>query len=472
MVLRASKKNKPLNSVHPVFKFVQIDSSMISGSKSDTYYLALCREKIEEKLGWGSSEQWTHADFLAASENISEEAHINLSVTTIKRLWGKVNYKGSPSVSTLNALAVYLGYENWKDFKLDQDEKLEEGAELFQDAGEVIFQGRDLEERKEKQRPKIKPGKIPLLSILIFLTLAILFYSAKNKGEVKVTPGKIVFNSEPLAKGIPNTVVFNYDISNLDFDSAFIQQNWDARRRQRIYKENKQITSVYYYPGHFNAKLVINDKVIKEHGLLIPSRGWLGLVDREGSTAPVYIKEQDLKGKGTLHAPVDVLEAKNIDTGKDFSLTYSNAREFGIKGDHFSLETAIRNNPDNGGGICQESVILIDGEKGIFWLPLSSLGCVGNISLQFGEVFVSGKTTDLSAFGADLSKWNFISLQVKNQNVEILLDDQLIYSVEYKEPIGKIMGINFRFQGAGEVDYVRLKDENGELAYKDEFLPE
>lgn len=445
---------------------------MKSDPHSEDYYLKLCRKMVENKLGWGSSKNWSHNDFIEASEKVSEESGINLSVTTIKRIWGKVKYKGTPAASTLNALALYLGFENWRSFKISQTAEGDNSSEK-----EELSLTRNQQPEGEVKENVFKTGnrwKILTLifSAIILLLSALFIQSAREKDPEHVLKGNIVFSSEPVTTGLPNTVIFNYDISGFKFDSAFIQQNWDARRKQRIDKENKQITSVYYYPGHFNAKLVIDNKVVKEHGLLIPSGGWLGLVDREESAAPAYIKEQELKGRGTLHVSADVLEAKNIDTGKDFWLTYSNASDFGINGDHFTFEAAIRNNSENGGGACQESVILIDGEKGIFWLPLSSLGCVGNINLQFGEVFVSGKTTDLSAFGADLSKWNLVSLQVKNQYIEILLDDQLLYSVEYKEPIGNIMGINFRFQGAGEVDHVRLKDENGALIYEDMFLPE
>lgn len=440
----------------------------------EDYYLERCRQMAEEKLGWGSSDTWSHHDFVEASEKISEEAGITLSVTTIKRIWGKVKYKGTPATSTLNALALYLGFENWRSFKLSQEPQAGDGNEEIrenQDAEIPVQQGGEIKE------PVIKSGKrkklfVPFFSALILLTSMFWFLSAKEKEAVHVPPESIVFSSEPLTTGLPNTVVFNYDISAFDFDSAFIQQNWDSRRRQRIEKENKQITSVYYYPGHFNAKLVINDQVVKEHGLLVPTDGWLGLTEREGNAAPVYIPAPQLIKGGVLHASREVLEEKNIDTRNDFRLTYSNARDYGADGDHFTFEAAIRNNEKEGGGVCQESSILIDGETGIFYIPLASLGCVGNVDLQFSDVFISGQTTDLSAFGTDLSVWNDLRCIVKNKQVELLLNGQPVYSLTYNESIGKVMGINFRFQGAGEVDYVRLKDKEGKVIYEDEFSEE
>ena len=440
----------------------------------EDYYLERCRQMAEEKLGWGSSDTWSHQDFVEASEKISEESGITLSVTTIKRIWGKVKYKGRPATSTLNALALYLGFENWRSFKLSQ-EALAEGVN--EEERESRETKNHLQSGGESKKLFLSAGKgkklfVPFFSAIILLISAFWFLSAREKDSEMVPEESIVFSSEPVTTGLPNTVVFNYDISAFDFDSAFIQQNWDSSRRQRIEKGNKQITSVYYYPGHFNAKLVINDQVVKEHGLLVPTDGWLGLTEREGNAAPVYIPTPRLIKEGVLHASPEVLEEKNIDTRNDFRLTYSNARDYEADGDHFTFEAAIRNNEKEGGGVCQESSILIDGETGIFYIPLSSLGCVGNVDLQFSEVFVSGKTTDLSAFGTDLSVWNHLRCIVKNKQVELLLNGRIIYSLTYNEPIGKVMGINFNFQGAGAVDYVRLKDKEGKVIYEDEFSEE
>lgn len=455
--------------VHPVFKSIQTSSSMKSGSKPEAYYLLLCKKMVEEKLGWGSSDNWSHADFVEISEKISEATKINLSVTTIKRLWGKVNYSGSPSGSTLNALALYLGYENWRSFKLDQGEGDIESPATAQEAAASAAVEEPVAVKDDNTRRNNKRLLVPFFTLLLVCLAAALFYAGKEKEVAPLAAAKIVFNSEPLAKGIPNTVVFNYDLSAFDFDSAFIQQDWDARKRQQISKENKQHTSVYYYPGHFNAKLVINDQVVKEHGLLVPTEGWLGFVEREGYKVPVYILPDKLIEQGALHVSPKVLEANKVDTGKDFGMSYANARDFGVEGDNFTLEAAVKNSMEEGGQLCQEVMILIDGASGVMWFPLSAPGCVGNLSLNFGEVHVSGKNQDLSAFGADLSRWNQVKCVVKDKNVSLFLNDSLVQTLTYKQSVGKVMGINFKFRGAGAVDYVRLLNGADEVVYSDEF---
>jgi hypothetical protein len=79
-------------------------------------YIEKCRRLIEEKLAWGSSEHWQNQDYEQLSERIFEVTNTTLSISTLKRVWGKVQYKSTPNLSTLNALAQFAGYENWRSF--------------------------------------------------------------------------------------------------------------------------------------------------------------------------------------------------------------------------------------------------------------------------------------------------------------------------------------------------------------------
>lgn len=443
---------------------------MKSASKPDAHYLSLCKKMVEEKVGWGSSDAWSHADCLALSETISEETGISLSVTTIKRLWGKVSYEGSPSTTTLTALVLYLGYESWRDFKQSLQEAPGASPAQVKAAPTPAPRHEPAELSKPPQYRKNARLMVPFLTALVLFAVAILFYSAKEKEPAPIATAEVVFTSEPLAKGIPNTVVFTYDLAGLEFDSAFIQQNWDARRRERISRDNKKHTSVYYFPGHFNAKLMINDQVVKEHGLLIPTEGWLGLIEREGYPTPVYIAADQLVDNGVMHVSSSTLEAGKVDPGKDFVLTYANARDFGIDGDRFTLEAAVKNDLVAGGLLCQEVMVFVDGESGVMWFPLSAPGCVGNTDIMIGDVYISGKNNDLSAFGADLSQWNSVRFTVEDKTVRMYLNDQLIRTVTYTKPIGKVMGINLKFHGAGAVDYLRMYNADSQLVFEDDFL--
>ena len=76
------------------------------------------KNQIEKKLGWGNSQDWTNQDFLALSKKIQDELQIAVSHVTLKRIWGKVKYTSLPNTFTLNTLVQFIGYENWRDFKV------------------------------------------------------------------------------------------------------------------------------------------------------------------------------------------------------------------------------------------------------------------------------------------------------------------------------------------------------------------
>lgn len=82
--------------------------------------LQQCCRLIEEKLGWGSSDNWQNQDFEALSSRIFDHTQVALSVSTLKRVWGKVKYDNFPALTTLNTLAIFAGYEHWRDFRQQQ----------------------------------------------------------------------------------------------------------------------------------------------------------------------------------------------------------------------------------------------------------------------------------------------------------------------------------------------------------------
>jgi hypothetical protein len=68
--------------------------------------------------------------------------------------------------------------------------------------------------------------------------------------------------------------------------------------RQKVSKLDKQHTSIYYYPDYYRAKLIVNNKIVKQHDLLIKSNGWLGVVTL--SPVPVYFDSVDVMKDGKM----------------------------------------------------------------------------------------------------------------------------------------------------------------------------
>src|SRR5688500_20260799 len=85
---------------------------------TDEILLSKAKELIESKINWGDSKDWTNQDFVALSEKIQQQLNVPLSHVTLKRIWGKVKYESLPNTHTLNTLVQFVGYENWREFKI------------------------------------------------------------------------------------------------------------------------------------------------------------------------------------------------------------------------------------------------------------------------------------------------------------------------------------------------------------------
>jgi hypothetical protein len=98
----------------------------------------------------------------------------------------------------------------------------------------------------------------------------VLSFVLKRNGHVsEAEMSTIVFTSEPVAKGIPNTVIFHFDIGDLVPQKMEIQQSWDSTKRFTVTPDMTMAASTYYFPGYFRAKLLLDGQIVKEHDLFI-----------------------------------------------------------------------------------------------------------------------------------------------------------------------------------------------------------
>ena len=406
-----------------------------------------CLLQIEDRLGWGSSLSWHNDVFMELSEAIQEKTHVLLSPTTLKRVWGKIHYENAPSISTLNTLSQFAGYANWRDFKNSVEVK-----------------------KPSWIKKKITPNLGVIMAsaavmTIVFISLFSLKGSKDTPTEFDIT--KIEFSSRPIADGLPNSVVFDFDLKNIESDSIYIQQFWDETKTIKLESKQQQATGIYYFPGYFKAKLLVDGKIITEHDLFIKSNGWLGTVDYE--PVPKYLYSQDLINNGMSFSSAIINEIKSSEEPLVSSFHYVKSFE-DLSADNFSLKTSIKNVYNDKWAVCQTTRIVILGTSGALIIPFSIPGCVSDIGLLLNDVFLSGKKQDLSAFGIDISNYRDIEISVKQKQIKVLVDGIVVYSGSYNESVGNLVGIRYRFLGAGEVIYLNITDESkNEVIINEDF---
>jgi hypothetical protein len=422
----------------------------------DSEYIALCKKLIEEKFSFESGEgalRQRDLEYLARS--IEEKSGIRLSLSTLKRLWKK-DYDQTPHPSTLDALVSLLGFRDWQEFKLKQ----------------TIPSSSEELPRKKSSRPFNRWMAVPLVVAFVIFFWLIAFRAREPGTGNPVIKGPVTFKgNKTVSRGVPNTIIFNYDVSNIEADSFFFQQSWNEKERVRIDPKGHYYSTIYYYPGFHRAKLIANDSIVSRFRAHITTDGWMPIaqnVSADNST-PLYIKNANPMANGVLHVTRNDLFASGLNLDREFVLSYYNVREFeDTFSDNFSLETRIAFDSSSANP-CPAVQLVIICEEHIFYVSLIGKGCERHVLLKMGEVKQDGVNTDLSAFGRDRDQWQDLQIQVVNKQATIYLDNKPVHTISFKKDFGKVVGLVYNFNGTGSVDYARLRNGQKKLVLEDEF---
>lgn len=418
---------------------------------TEAFYLKRCLEKVELQLKRGPAGKWTGYDFEQLSHEIMESTGILLSVTTLKRIWGKLKYTSLPAITTLNALAKYTGSSDWNAFKQEMaghvaEEELPSEREGIQKASKYVFW--------------LIGGSL----LLILIALFAFFYPAPRESTDRASYS---FSSNKiLSAGLPNSVIFNYKVPESGKTSVFITQSWDESRKVEVSRKNHVFSSIYYEPGHYKAKLMVGDMVMKQHELLIRSTGWMGMTNNESGT-PIYFRPEEILKDNKVVVDDKLLTKYNLAKPHSAPLIrFFNVQDIkGIASDNFTFETSIKGSAGNYGIPCQKMEVSLMGKGDIMSIPLCSKGCVGDLSLYAWGQVTDSKTADLSGFGCDLNDWVKVRLESKNGITNIFVNGRLAHAVKHSGPPVSIIGLRYSFNGAGSVQDTRLTNGNNVINF-------
>ncbi|PWV56590.1 hypothetical protein [Chitinophaga sp. S165] len=468
----------------------------------ETDYIQRCLALAEIRFDRGDNSDWNSYDFEKLSESIQEATGVILSITTLKRLWGKLSYTNSPAITTLNTLAQYAGYPDWGTFKRktltgNAQQQVGKQKATVPDSSIDSISGQLATDspaeaiialnRSETDNgisagtpgavtgpstgnsgpTKVSGGvhqrtrrwpywALGLLSVAIILYVALLS-NGRSKPAADPTAYKFSSNKTVLT-GVPNSVIFRYDASAAkDGDTVFISQSWDVRRKFAVPKDKREYSSIYYRPGYFRAKLMVGKQIMKEHDLMISSNGWLAMVDPE-KDVPVYFNRKEFLKGNIIEVDKSTLEAYNITLQPDNPpLRFYNVQDMGgLRTDDFSFETTVKSNFSEGSAVCQRIGILILCKNDMFHIPLCAKGCVGNIGLYAGGKSLQSMDTDLSKFGRDLNQWVQLKVEAKDKHIRILVDGEVACSYPAQYEATDIVGVQYRFEGPGAIKDTRF----------------
>ena len=410
-----------------------------------------CREDIIKKFVGDSPLKFSHADFSKLSDDIFDITKISISISTLKRIW-KDDFKNYPNISTLDAFAQYLGYKNWRVYCNQFSNRRFQGFRYFKARLRYLI---------------LIAGGLLVASATIFFV----FIAQRTANFTDYNDIKFEFKEFDSTQ-IPLYAVFSYNIRGLKFKSATIRPLGTAEDEFAISPNDSIATYTYLRPWNYSPTLVLDGKQVKSLNIHFAAGQWkAGLSNTRNKFYIKYFDDEEIYKNGRLHFTTDLVNQKNFPVKEIEYITYDLFKKFeDINGDSLHYKTRIKNTIITREENCGNINIGLCFETGSILIPLAiEKSPYGPLTAAFFDIYVSGKTHDVSFLYHDLEKWNTFEVITRNKNISILANDSVIYSTNYTQQPGKLTGISFDFKGWGEVDYVRFYNPDDKLIYDDEF---
>ncbi|MGV3641921.1 MAG: hypothetical protein ACO1NZ_15455 [Adhaeribacter sp.] len=426
---------------------------------------------IEAKLNWGNRETWVYDDFKRLQHLIFESSAISLSVHTLERLFGKLkthkNY--NPQTETKNALAVFLGYDNWSQFRESQAKP----GPAAQQESQVPGAGSLLSPAAPALPPAPAARRLSftLLALAAFVLLSVaasLFFYRQQARPAKALAVPVLLQANNIFGQNPHTVKFHYRIPSGISEEVFVDFGSGGPPRP-LDKKGRILYKTYLFPGIYPVRIQTRKAILAEIKIFIETKRWRAYhyptyEDRE--TRTTLPNSLAISG-GRLYTDPQLLSPEL--KASAYFQEYALIRNFQVSGDHFTFDTRFRSRQENGAPLCNDVWFKLLGTRGELKMHFVTSNCAGFLQMKFGEQKLDGHFKDLSVFARDIADWKKVRMEVRNKKVSIYFEDQLIFKTAYKQPVGNIMGISITSKGAAETDLVRLYNNRGKLIFADDF---
>lgn len=416
-----------------------------------------CKNEIISKYLGINNYNLKHTDFLKLSDEIYNATNISISISTLRRVF-KENFSGYPQISTLDAFAKYLGYNDWKTYLKENTISNEKGLEI--------------------NKRRLIPGKKVIYgisgTILIALILYLIYFKFKSS---ETNYENVEFSYQDFDHTeMPVTVYFRYNLHGIKCDSASIQPlGWAtaAMGDEFSIDPSDSIASYsYLWPEPFTAKLTVDGKIVKQLKIKLVTNTWKASLSNMKNTFYVkYFDDKEIYTQGKLAFSDNVLINNNFSKDDIEKTAFHLFKDFhDIDGDTLHFETRIKNcllvRTEEGGN----TTLFLFFENAMIQLPLALVKSIqGELHYIAINKYFSSKKNNLSFLYTNLEEWNLLRIETNDKTFKLSINDSLVFETKYDINAGKLTGIRYVFNGMGEVDYVRFYNNDNRLIYNDEF---
>lgn len=398
--------------------------------------------ELELKYNFGNRNTWTHQDFEKIVGMLNSTSNYNVSVSTIKRLYGKIKSEATPRISTLDSIAIHLGYNSWYDFVQTKKGKRT-----------------PIKKNKSKKAPK------KIMSIIAFLIAIIgISFFVNHRVLYNIDSEDFVFRSDDTLGFNPHLVKIETDLSKLKGGGFYISHD---NKETKIQKNDTTYSFFTRKYGINRFILFKRNKELKRIKVFVGTNGWVANVTNDDGQES-FFNEKEIRQDSTVTVRNGVfqnnIKLKDFDEAKYF---FADLTE--IQLDEFVAEARFRYVIIDGYDPCIRSNFNITGTKSYISIPSGHPSCLKGMYIHFGQKKYSIQDKP-DEFGIS-NTWQKIRIEKKKDKAIIYRNDKQIFEIlletENEKDWGFFFMAKFQFIGNGEVDYFKLWKEGKLLINQD-----
>jgi hypothetical protein len=247
-------------------------------------------------------------------------------------------------------------------------------------------------------------------------------------------------------------------------DSLFVDF-YDSRPGSVTNNSNK-FSVRYLTPGIYGVVLRNGVQAVDEEVVTIPSKSWQRFIVAEPN-AFLYPENQTIENVMSISNAELKTMVMRLKHG--FRTHYDNVGNLNFDASSFVLSARLKSTSLINDMDCYSSKIKILGDSGSFVLCFTKPGCARLVYSVIGNVVLNGNIEPQENMAVDFTKWRNVKLVVENKEATVTLDSALVLKIPFTKNIGKVLGVQFRFEGDGKVDYVKIKETKGIFDYYHKF---
>ncbi len=398
----------------------------------------------EKRFNRGEAITWKHGDYVDLNREIQRDTHVNISHSTLKRIFGKISVDEDyiPQQATIDALKKYGKYEE---------------PYHPQPSSPPLAQPETINRTGNFKRLKI---------VLIILTLCV---SIVGLLTWKLLKPKNIAGAIRLSRTeghLPATAFFELQLPEIK-DSLFVNFG-DKSPWSYIKPGEKTAAHIYYIPGVFTVSLQTRQQAIATTSAYIRSDNWIAFACHRQDDIPVHFYAFPAVKTGSdilFQVTNNQLAKRGLDTTGPILTRLCNYTPVAHNSDDFIFETTFKNALPEKGIFCRSTQFQISGSNSMIRFRLVNEGCSLRILNVLSEQTFRRSNNDLSQFVLDLSKWNTVKLVNHNKQVSLFVNGKQIFNGAYQQSLGDIRGLFVEFEGTGFVKSCDLISYEGELLY-------